>query len=71
MSCFLVAFSSQATDATEKLPAENAIVSSGQTTMDVKIDGQAFAQKSEQIQKVEVDFCGLTGAKSVDYEYRL
>ena len=71
MSCFLVAFSSHATDATEKLPAENAIVSSGQTSMDVKIDGQAFAQKSEQIQKVEVDFCGLTGVKAVDYDYRL
>ena len=69
MSCFLVAFSSHATDATEKLPAENAIVSSGQTTMDVKIDGQAFAQQSEHIQKVEVDFCEAPGAKSVRYEY--
>ncbi len=71
MSCFLVAFSSQATDATEKLPAENAIVSSGQTTMDVKIDGQAFAQQSEHIQKVEVDFCGFTGVKAVNYDYKL
>ena len=69
MSCFFVAFSTHATEATGKLSAGNAQVTSGQTTMDVKIDAEAFSQKSALIQKVDLNFCEAPGAKSVRYEY--
>ncbi len=40
-------------------------------TMDVKVDGTAFAEMWQKIQNVELDFCDKYGSKSIAYDYAL
>ena len=67
MGCFLVGFSAYAQQTPVLVPSET----TWQTTVDVKINAQDFAEKSEQIQKVDINFCENDGAKWVEYTYKL